>query len=155
MRNFLLALLGTTALCYGAITQAQTQPSAIPMEIREPMMPGAENKMPLEDRFTQCLKSESCSTQARMQIIQEENDEMNMYFQKLHQGCADANFKNCVDSQKEHVQKWHEANNHMRQMMKSMETQPLEAREPAAGEAEECSEEKRGLWDRIWNRNEK
>jgi hypothetical protein len=88
-----------------------------------------------ETRFSQCMKSEDCSVRVRFQIIQEENDKMNAHFQNIHQACADVDFQNCIGKKKEDIRAWYGAQDAMRQMMRSMEGQDLETREPAAGKA--------------------
>ena len=80
------------------------------------------------------MKNNDCSTQVRLQIIQEETDAMNDHFQKIHQACADANFQDCIDKQKDDVQAWYSAQNNMQQMMRSMGAQDMSAKEPAAGD---------------------
>jgi hypothetical protein len=156
MNKTLLACLAATVLCYSGVsfaqtqTQYQTQP---PTQILKPLLPEVRSNMSLDDRFNQCLKDSACSAQTRMQIMQEENDEMNLRFQKIHLACLDMHFQNCVDPENETVQKWQTAHNRMRQLMQSMSASNLEKQEPAAGgykksTVPDAKEERR--WDKIW-----
>jgi hypothetical protein len=151
MKKPLAALLATTALCYGSMAQAQTTPApdtaTTPVEQNSPPA-----QMTLDDRFTQCVSNTECPVQTRMQIIQEESDDMTMHFQKIQQACANMDFKECINPQKDDVQKWYTANNRMRQMMQTMSAESLEKKEPGAGDKTPAKPAvKKSLWDRIWN----
>jgi hypothetical protein len=125
MRKILPVSLMLAALNYNAMAQAQA-----PM----PSGAAAENQAQLEERFGQCLKNPSCTTQARLQIIQEENDRMNEHFQKIHQACADSDFQDCIGSKKSDVDAWYKAQDNMQKMMASLEAQSMSGKEPAAGD---------------------
>lgn len=151
MKKILPASLVLAAVFYYAISQAQTQPQTqVPAPAPAPTT--AENKAPLDERFSECIKTNDCSTQVRLQIIQEETDAMNDHFQKIHQACADANFQDCIDKQKDDVQAWYAAQNNMQQMMRSMGAQDMSAKEPAAGGAPTPAEtgKEKSWWQKIW-----
>jgi len=146
MKRTLLIFLITAALCYGVLIQDQTQ--AQTQTQGSIMPPSAEKQTTLDDRFTQCMRNASCPIQVRMQIMQEENDDMILHFQKIHQTCADINFENCIDHQKEDMQKWHMANGRMQRIMRSMETGSPEKLEPSAGGSEGNREKM--PWNKLW-----
>jgi hypothetical protein len=138
----LLAVFVMLAVAHtGVVALAQTQPQ-----------PFVENKISLNERLNACMGNKDCPTQVRLQIIQEENDEMNNRFQKIHQACADANFQNCIDKQKGDVDAWYSAQGNMQKLMQSMQTQGLKDKEPAAGEASSAATDsgKTSFWRKIW-----
>lgn len=144
MKKTLFAFVAAAAVCYTVAGQAQS----MMQQPQESSVPQASLKMTLDDRFSRCLNDASCSIQTRMALMQEENDEMNLRFQKIHQACADTNFKSCVDLQSEDVKKWQMTQNQMQQMMQAMGAASLEKKEPAAGGSEDAKE--KSIWDKIW-----
>jgi len=159
MKKILPVSLMVAAMFYGAVSQAQPQnqaPTQTPPQIQPqaPTLDTAENKTSLDDRTSACLKDNSCSTQVRLQIIQEENDAMNDHFQKIHQACADANFQNCIDKQKDDVQAWYSAQDNMQHLMHSIEAQDMNEKQPSAGEpssASDMGDKLKAFWHKIWN----
>lgn len=119
MKKALPVSLILAVLSYGAMAQTQT--------------PAAQDKARLEERFDQCLKNSACTTQTRLQIIQEENDRMNDHFQKIHQACADSDFQDCIAGKKADVDAWYQAQDNMQKMMASLEAHDMSGKEPAAG----------------------
>jgi len=156
MKKILPAFLIVAAMSYYAISQAQTQPQAqtpaTTTTTTTTTSSTAENKAPLDERFLACMKNNDCSTQVRLQIIQEETDAMNDHFQKIHQACADANFQDCIDKQKDDVQAWYSAQNNMQQVMRSMGAQDMSAKEPSAGDTAMPAEggKEKSFWQKIW-----
>ncbi len=159
MKKILSASLALAAVCYGAVSQAQApqeQPAQTQQEQQlapTPTPPAAvENKAPLDERFSGCVKNKDCSIQVRLQIIQEEDDDMNNHFQKIHQACADANFQDCIDKQKDDVQAWYDAQENMQKMMRTMQAQAMSGKEPAAGDASQPANDgkQKTLWQKIW-----
>ena len=117
--------------------------------------PPLEKELSLDERFNQCIGSDHCSTQVRLQIIQKENDKMNNHFQKIHQTCADMNFQGCINKEKEDMEGWYTAQSDMQQMMRSMEAQAMNEKEPAAGGLSPSAENTTGktLWEKMWPYN--
>ena len=116
----------------------------------------AEDGTQLDQHFNACMGNKDCSTQARLQIIQEENDEMKGRFQKIHQVCADKNFKDCIDGQKNDVDAWYAAQDKMQKLMQSIQAQDMNEKKPAAGEASSAEEgKKKLLWKKSWLFGEK
>jgi hypothetical protein len=169
MKKILPVSLMLAAMCYCAVAQAQNQtpdqnPPQLPAQPQVQVQPQAQaqtppaptqtaaNSGPLDDRFTACLNNKDCSIQARLQIIQEEDDAMNNNFQKIHQTCADANFNDCLDKEKNDVQAWYNAQDNMRAMMSAMGAQDLNAKQPAAGEPSPCTDNgtQKTFWQKIW-----
>lgn len=125
MKKILAVLVMLTITCNYIVAQAQPQ---LQFSQRGPV---AQEQ--LNNQFDACINNKNCSTRARLQIIQEENDEMNNRFQKIHQACADVNFENCVGSQKKNVDAWYAAQNKMQKLMQSMQARNMKEKEPAAG----------------------
>jgi hypothetical protein len=144
MKKTVAAFLVLTAVCYSVMSRAQPQPQAAPAA-------ATGNTALLDERFTTCMDNKDCSIQARLQIIQEEDDQMNDHFQRIHQICADANFQDCIDGQKKDVQAWYAAQNNMQKIMRSMESQTLSEKEPSAGESASADDGKgKSFWQKIW-----
>ena len=138
MKKILAALTLLAVACSCVVAQAQSQPQSQAQPQPQPQVqaqpqPAIESQAHLNERFNACLSNKDCSIQVRLQIIQEENDEMNNRFQKIHQVCADANFQDCIGRQKADVDAWYAAQNNMQKLMQSMQTQGLNEKEPAAG----------------------
>jgi hypothetical protein len=170
MNKILPASLMIAAALGCATAHAQTTPQAVstsiqsaqpPISMPPPSAAAGDNKDALNERFTECINNINCSTQVRLQIIQEETDAMNDHFQKIHQTCADANFQNCASKQNDDIQGWFSAQNNAQELMRSVQgqdptaqAQDLSAKEPAAG----CSTTttattdttRKTFWQKIW-----
>lgn len=140
------AFMVSAILWYSAAVRAQgpTQPQGTPVV----------QDSDLEDRYTKCINDGLCPLQTRLQIAQEENNEMNIHFQKFYDTCATNNFQQgCVDSQQGELDMWHSAEYRTEQMMLSIEAQSLALKEAAAGASNKPAvPAKKSLWDRIWEK---
>jgi hypothetical protein len=142
MRKIPLVLLAAAALCHSSVAQAQTAPPSAPAA---PATPG----LSLEERYIQCYGAALCPLQERLQIVQEETNQMNALFQRVFEACAAKNFQDCTDSQQADMDSWHSADYRAGQMMLSIEAQSLALKESAAGEASKPADAKKSLWDRL------
>ena len=140
MKRLLTASIMLAVVCITVVAQAQPQPPTL-----------AERRTPLDRHFNACMSNKGCSIQVRLQIIQEENDEMKNHFQKIHQVCADANFQDCIDKQKSDVDAWYAAQNNMQKLMQSMQAQDMNEKKPAAGDPSSKVQEgkKKSLWGKM------
>lgn len=161
MKKILPASLMFAAALNCTIAHAQT-PSLAPPNLPPPSAAAGDNKDALNERFTECINNINCSTQIRLQIIQEEADAMNDHFQKVHQACADANFQNCASKQNDEIQAWFTAQNNAQELMRSVQGQDTTAKaddllsiQPAAGgcpaPAHAATDAtKKNFWQKIW-----
>ena len=141
MKKLLAACVMLVVVCTSVVAQAQPKPQT-----------STENGTSLDRRFNACMSNKDCSTRVRFQIIQEENDVMKNHFEKIHQACADANFQDCIDKQKNDVDAWYAAQNNMQRLMQSMQARDLNEKKPAAGDSSSTVNEgkKKSLWGKMW-----
>ena len=125
-----------TVLCCSTIVYAQTPENA---------------SASLETRYTECIGAALCPLQTRLQIVQEETNDMNTHFQKVFEACAASNFEDCLDNQQVEMDMWHSADYRASQMMLSIEAQSLALKESAAGGPDTSAEDQKDktLWDRL------
>jgi hypothetical protein len=140
------AFLVSVVLCYSAAVRAQG-----PAETQG--TPVAQNST-LEARYLKCINDGLCPLQTRLQIAQEENNDMNIHFQKFYETCTADNFQqSCVDNQQGELDMWHSAEYRTEQMMLSVEAQSLALKRAAAGGPDNPADQKgKSLWDRIWGK---
>ena len=137
MKRLLAFFVWAVVACSGVAAQAQIQSQP-------------QNRTVVEERFNACMNNNNCSIRVRLQIIQEENDEMKNRFQRIHQVCADDNFQDCIDKQKEDVDAWYAAQNNMQRLMQSMQTQSMQEMTPAAGDSSASDDKKKSFWRKVW-----
>lgn len=148
MKKASLVFLAAAVLSYSAAARAQNS-----TQTQEPAGTPVTQASTLEDRYTQCIKEALCPLQTRLQIAQEENNEMNVHFQKIYEACAASNFQGCVDNQQGEMDMWHSTEYRMEQMMLSIEAQSLALKESAAGGPDKPADQpQKSLWDRIWGK---
>jgi hypothetical protein len=137
------AFMVSVVLCYSATVRAQG-----PQQTQG--TPVAQSST-LEERYTACINAGLCPLQTRLLIAQEENNEMNIRFQKFYETCATDNFQQgCVDNQQGELDMWHSAEYRTEQMMLSVEAQSLALKQAAAGASDKPV--KKSLWDRMWGK---
>jgi len=144
MKKTPLAFLAAVVLCCSVAAQSQT-PVQTPAQAPGPS---------LEERYTQCIRTALCPLQTRLQIIQEEANDMNVHFQKIFETCAVRSFQGCVDNQEIDMDMWHSADYRAGQMMLSIEAQSLALKEASAGgpDKQQIDPKGKSLWDRIWGK---
>jgi hypothetical protein len=142
MRVILSVLLAAIILAHGAVAFAQAA--------GVPAAAGADAV--LEQRYSQCIGSALCPLQERLQIVQEETNEMNVRLQRIFSVCAASGFQGCVDEQRAEMDAWHGAERRANQMMLSIAAQSLALKEAAAGPAGETAVREKTFWERLWGR---
>ena len=143
MRTTLTALLAAIILAHGAVAFAQA--TGIPA-----VTAGANTA--LEQRYSQCISSALCPLQERLQIVQEETNEMNARLQRIFAICAASGFQRCVDEQRAEVDAWHGAERRANQMMLSIAAQSLALKKAAAGSSGETAAREKTFWEKLWRR---
>jgi len=118
--------------------------------------PPPQSAASLEDRYNQCIDTSVCPLQVRLQIVQEETDDMNAHFHKIFETCASSGFQSCVENQMTEMSMWHSADYRMNQMMLSIEAQSMALKEgaaggpaPAAASPSSTPADQRSWWERL------
>lgn len=149
-------LLAAAVLFYGAVAQAQMPAQSHAMAqsstTQSPAYAPPAAGLSLEGRYIQCISAALCPLHERLQIVQEETNEMNTRFQKIFETCAAKNFQDCTDAQQAEMDAWHSADYRAGQMMLSIEAQSLALKESAAGGPDKTAARKKSLWDRLWGK---
>jgi hypothetical protein len=131
-----------------------TPVQTVPGQTAESIPP--QSAASLEERYNQCINTAVCPLQVRLQIVQEENDDMNTHFHKVFETCASGGFQNCVNNQMVDMSMWHSADYRMNQMMLSIEAQSMALKEGAAGGTDpvpastsSTPADQRSWWERL------
>jgi len=76
-----------------------------------------------DPRFELCIGNPLCTTQTRLQIVEDMSDGMRGALQRIRQTCAVMNYRDCIGPQMEDMRQWRKMDDHARDMMQAVELQ--------------------------------
>mgnify|MGYP000977299126 CR=1 FL=1 len=79
------------------------------------------NPESLDARYDKCMSDPQCSTEERLQLMNEMADYLRYELRRMDRKCIDYHYEDCISIQSDDFEQWHKINNYMLDMMKSME----------------------------------
>lgn len=81
-----------------------------------------ENKTnTLDARYKKCVNDPECSTEKRLQLVNEMADYLRYELRRMNRNCINKDYEDCLSVQSNDLEQWHKINSHMLDIMKSME----------------------------------
>ena len=75
----------------------------------------------LDARYESCMNNPDCSPEERMELINEMADYLRYELRRMNRNCINRNYEDCISTQSNDFEQWHKINNHMLNVIKSME----------------------------------